>query len=95
LNTPVREVQPLGDRVTIRLEDGTEIEAGSAVVAPGPWIREFVPELGKRLKLTRQPLLWFSPVMRRASRQRRCDGRRPHAQRRESWFPQALCPHIA
>lgn len=38
LNTPVREVQPLGDRVTIRLEDGTEIEAGSAVVAPGPWI---------------------------------------------------------
>ena len=62
LNTPVREVQPLGDRVTIRLEDGTEIEAGSAVVAPGPWIRDFVPELGKRLKLTRQPLLWFSPV---------------------------------
>jgi len=39
-----------------------EIEAGSAVVAPGPWIRDFVPELGKRLKLTRQPLLWFSPV---------------------------------
>ena len=62
LNTPVREVQPLGDRVTIRLEDGTEIEAGSAVVAPGPWIREFVPAVGKRLKLTRQPLLWFSPV---------------------------------
>jgi len=62
LNTPVREVQPLGDRVTIRLEDGMEIEAGSAVVGPGPWIRDFVPELGKRLKLTRQPLLWFSPV---------------------------------
>src|SRR5262249_59715629 len=62
LNTAVREVQALGDRVTIRLEDGTEIEAGSAVVAPGPWIRELVPELHKRLKLTRQPLLWFSPV---------------------------------
>jgi sarcosine oxidase len=65
LNTPVREVHPLGDRVTITLEDGTEIEAWSAVVAPGPWIRDFVPELGKRLKLTRQPLFCFTICRRR------------------------------
>jgi sarcosine oxidase len=62
LNTPVLAVQPAGDGVKIKLEDGGVVDAGSAIVAPGPWIRDLVPELGSRLKLTRQPLLWFHPM---------------------------------
>ena len=62
LNTPVLDVQPAGDGVKIKLEDGGVVDAGSAIVAPGPWIRDLVPELGSRLKLRRQPLLWFYPM---------------------------------
>jgi sarcosine oxidase len=59
-NSPVRAVQPLGDRVRITLEDGSRIEAGTAIVAPGAWMRDLMPQLA--LDLTRQPLLWFSPI---------------------------------
>jgi sarcosine oxidase len=37
------------------------IEAGSVIVAAGPWIGEFAPELRPHLRLTRQVLGWFSP----------------------------------
>ncbi len=59
LDTPVREVRPSGGRVVVVLQDGTEIEAGTAVVSAGPWIGELLPEFGRRLTLTRQPLMWF------------------------------------
>lgn len=62
LNTPVSGVQPAGNGVRVRLGDGEVIDAGSAIVAPGPWIKDLIPELGGRLQLTRQPLLWFDPV---------------------------------
>ena len=62
LNTPVSGVQPAGNGVRVRLADGEVIDAGSAIVAPGPWIKDLIPELGGRLQLTRQPLLWFDPV---------------------------------
>jgi sarcosine oxidase len=62
LNTPVSGVQPAGNGVRVRLADGEVIDAGSAIVAPGPWIKDLIPELGGRLQLTRQPLLWFYPV---------------------------------
>jgi sarcosine oxidase len=62
LNTLVREVQPVGEHVRIVLGDGAMVHAGSAIVAAGPWIRDLLPDLGERLTLTRQPLLWFNPI---------------------------------
>jgi len=62
LNAPVLDVQPAGDGIKLRLGSGEVIEASSAIVAPGPWIRDLMPGLGGHLKLTRQPLLWFNPV---------------------------------
>ncbi|HEX3951243.1 MAG TPA: N-methyl-L-tryptophan oxidase [Steroidobacteraceae bacterium] len=59
--TKVERVLAAGDRVEVRLESGETIEAGSAVLAAGPWIAELVPELGSKLRLTRQPLMWFEP----------------------------------
>jgi sarcosine oxidase len=61
LGTRVESVLPVGDHIAVRLESGETIEAGSAVLAVGPWIQELVPELGSKLRLTRQPLMWFEP----------------------------------
>jgi sarcosine oxidase len=61
LNTRVLHVRPVGDRVVLELENGETIEAGSAVIAAGPWIGDLVQALGDHLRLTRQPLMWFKP----------------------------------
>ncbi len=37
------------------------VEAGRVIVATGPWIGAFAPELAPRLTLTRQALGWFAP----------------------------------
>jgi sarcosine oxidase len=65
LGTRVKSVLPVGDRVEVHLQSGETIEAGSAVLAVGPWIRELVPELGSQMRLTRQPLMWFEPKEKR------------------------------
>jgi sarcosine oxidase len=59
--TKVINVQPKGDHVVIRLEDGELIEAGTAVIAAGPWMGELAPVLAPHLRLTRQVLVWFEP----------------------------------
>ena len=59
--TRVERVLTVGNGVEVQLESGETIEAGSAVLAAGPWIQELVPELGSKMKLTRQPLMWFEP----------------------------------
>ena len=61
LGTRVANVRPVGDHVEIHLDSGETIEAGSAVLAVGPWIQDLVPELGTKMRLTRQPLMWFEP----------------------------------
>jgi sarcosine oxidase len=61
LGTRVASVLPVGDHVEVHLESGETIAAGSAVLAVGPWIEELVPELGSKMRLTRQPLMWFEP----------------------------------
>jgi sarcosine oxidase len=66
--TKVKTVRPVGDGVEVQLESGETIEAGSAVVAAGPWIQELVPELGSKMRLTRQPLMWFEPMDKRLVR---------------------------
>jgi sarcosine oxidase len=64
LGTRVESVLAVGDHVEVRLESGETIEAGSAVLAVGPWIQDLVPELGRSMRLTRQPLMWFEPLTR-------------------------------
>ncbi|HEY2528860.1 MAG TPA: N-methyl-L-tryptophan oxidase [Xanthobacteraceae bacterium] len=66
--TRVDRVLEVGDRVEVRLQSGENIQANSAVIAAGPWIRELVPELGRKMKLTRQPLVWFEPQDERSVR---------------------------
>lgn len=61
LGTRVKSVRTVADHVEVRLESGETIEAGSAVLAVGPWISELAPELGSKMRLTRQPLMWFEP----------------------------------
>jgi sarcosine oxidase len=64
LGRRVNSVLPVGEHVEVHFESGEIIEAGSAVLAVGPWIQELVPELGSKLRLTRQPLMWFEPQER-------------------------------
>lgn len=59
--TKVQYVRTVGDRVEVRLDSGDTLEADSAVIAAGAWIQELVPELGSKMRLTRQPLMWFEP----------------------------------
>jgi sarcosine oxidase len=61
LGSRVERVLPVGDRVEVYLDSGETIKAGSAVLAVGPWIHDLVPELGNKMRLTRQPLMWFEP----------------------------------
>jgi len=60
----VCEVRPVQGHVEVHFDDGGMIEAGSAIVAAGSWIGDVVPELGKVMHLTRQPLMWFNPVQK-------------------------------
>jgi sarcosine oxidase len=66
--TRVKSVRTVGDHAEVHLESGETIEAGSVVLAVGPWISELVPELGSKMKLTRQPLMWFEPLTRQLVR---------------------------
>jgi sarcosine oxidase len=61
VKTVVREVRPVADHVEVLLESGEVIKSGSAVLAAGPWIADFLPELAAHLTLTRQPVVWFRP----------------------------------
>jgi sarcosine oxidase len=59
----VRAIQPTAaGGVRLTADDGTAIEAGSAIVSAGAWIGELFPELGRHLTLTRQVLGWFDPA---------------------------------
>ena len=61
LGARVVAVEPVGDRVSILLEGGERIEAGAAVVSAGAWIADLLPDVAAKMRLTRQPLLWFEP----------------------------------
>jgi sarcosine oxidase len=61
-NTRILGVRPRFDFVEIVLGDGSVVQAKSAVIAVGRWIKEFCPLVGRHLELTRQPLVWFDPT---------------------------------
>src|SRR5947209_2906686 len=55
-------VEPVADRVQIILEGGDRVEAASAVVSAGAWIGELMSDVAAKMRLTRQPLMWFQPL---------------------------------
>ena len=57
---PVTEWKPKGDGVRIRTERGS-YDAGRMILAPGPWMGFFVPDLRLPLSIERQVLHWFQP----------------------------------
>jgi sarcosine oxidase len=53
-------IEPSSTGVRI-VTDRARIDAGSAVIAVGPWIKSILPALQAPLRVTRQVLAWFSP----------------------------------
>jgi sarcosine oxidase len=56
----IRAIEPSSSGVRI-VTDRARIDAGSAVIAVGPWIKSILPELKTPLRVTRQAMAWFSP----------------------------------
>lgn len=56
----IRAIEPSSTGVRI-VTDRARIDAGSAVIAVGPWIKSILPELTAPLRVTRQVMAWFSP----------------------------------
>jgi sarcosine oxidase len=55
----VRTVEPTGTGVRIATDSET-VEADTAIVAAGPWVRKLLPEIPVRV--TRQVMGWFAPI---------------------------------
>ena len=56
----IRTIEPSAAGVRI-VTDRASIDAGSAVIAVGPWIKSILPQLQAPLRVTRQVMAWFSP----------------------------------
>jgi sarcosine oxidase len=60
-NETVRAVEPTATGVRI-VTDGGAIEAGQAIVAAGPWLKQVLPDLPAPIRVTRQVVCWFKPA---------------------------------
>jgi sarcosine oxidase len=56
----VRGIAPVGEGVRISTDRG-DVEAGAAIVAAGPWMKQLLPDLSLPLRVTRQVMAWFEP----------------------------------
>jgi sarcosine oxidase len=54
-------IEPTSTGVRV-VTDGGTIDAGAAVVTAGAWLKQLLPELPARVRVTRQVLGWFDPV---------------------------------
>jgi sarcosine oxidase len=57
----VRALEPRATSVQIVTDHG-RIEAGTVVVAAGPWMTTLLPDLRAQLRVTRQVMAWFDPL---------------------------------
>jgi sarcosine oxidase len=60
-NEPVTEWKPDRDGVAVTTPAGT-YRASRLVLAPGPWMSQFLPDLALPLSVERQVLYWFDPA---------------------------------
>jgi sarcosine oxidase len=56
----VTAIEPRRGGVEVRTDRGT-LEAGSAIIAAGPWVKKLLPDLAAPLRATRQVMAWFEP----------------------------------
>ncbi len=54
-------IEPRADRVRIATDRGM-IEAGTAIVALGAWVKALFPDLPAPVRATRQVMAWFEPL---------------------------------
>ena len=52
-----------GGGFEVETDDGTVAGADHLVLAAGPWVGDFVPDLGLPLVVERQPVCWFEPAV--------------------------------
>ena len=57
----IRAIEPRADAVKIATDRAT-IEADSAIVAVGPWLKALLPDLPAPIRITRQVMAWFAPL---------------------------------
>ena len=57
----VREIAPHAGGVRVVTDRGV-VEADTAIVAVGPWVKTLLPDLPVRLRVTRQVMGWFAPT---------------------------------
>lgn len=60
-NSPVPSWESDGDRITLRLADGSVIEAGALVLTTGPWIADAFAAFGVSIRVQRNVQVWFAP----------------------------------
>jgi sarcosine oxidase len=53
-------IEPRGESVRVVTERGT-IDAGTVIVAAGPWVKKLLPDVPLPLRVTRQVMTWFEP----------------------------------
>ncbi len=58
----IRAIEPGNDKVRV-VTDAAAIEAGTAIVAAGPWTASLLPPPIPPLRVTRQVLGWFAPTV--------------------------------
>ncbi len=63
-NEPVTEWKPSGGGVSLKTHVG-QYDASQLVLTPGPWMSQFLPDLGLPLTIERQVLYWFDPTEER------------------------------
>jgi sarcosine oxidase len=57
----VRAIKPSANGVRIDTDRGA-IDAGTVIVAAGPWVAKLLPDLPVKLRVTRQVQAWFEPA---------------------------------
>ncbi len=57
----VRSIETTAAGVRI-VTDRATIEAGQAIVAAGPWLKQLLPDLAAPVRVTRQVVCWFQPA---------------------------------
>jgi sarcosine oxidase len=57
----VRAIEPRASGVRVLTDDGA-IDAGTVIIAAGPWLKSLLPDLPARLRVTRQVMAWLAPA---------------------------------
>ncbi len=59
--TAVGSIAPRRNGVSISV-GGRSIDAGTAIVSSGPWVKRLLPDLPVQIRVTRQVMAWFQPI---------------------------------